>query len=191
MSNLIINLHGANGKNKNTNYYFLSGRYGTASVYSPQLDYENISLEDVLDSINGVIECSASAGRDLRYIVGNSFGGFVATAIAKKWDVPCILSNPCLRPDLVIDSIFPGYIDRNREIIDQIISTITSDLTFIKKMHIIAGTNDEVLNTVEMLRQFRFADIVIIPGNHRLSGQTYNLEFLAMEEKIEKSNFRE
>lgn len=180
---MILNLHGIDGSSTNTNYRLLLERFPVHEIYSPQIDYRS----DLFENILSILRFKIHSFDSLKFIVGNSYGGFIATILANEFSVPYILSNPCLRPDKIIDDLVPGYLRINNEV-NSYVEKIYNSYKF-KNAHVILGNHDEVINTADTLEVLDHeTDIAIIDGGHRLSGEIYGKKFLERVDKIVKSN---
>jgi hypothetical protein len=172
----VLNLHGIDGKSKNYNSFLLAMEFSRDSIISPQIDYRNTSLQEVLGIADDIFE-----SEEIGLVVGNSFGGFIAACGAFKHNVPYILTNPCLRPDISIDSIVPGYAEANRSDIAYNLNQLMYDRDFWSRGCIIFGDEDEVLDT-ELSRKVisKGACVVTIPGGHRLRGNLFDDVFFSL-----------
>lgn len=181
---MILNIHGLDGSCCNTNWRLLCEMFGNPHIVSPQLDYRHLYLDYVESQINSYI--SDILARDkLDFIVGNSFGGFIATHFSQKYEVSCILTNPCLRPDKSMRKIAPGYMNySNRATMSYWIDKLQQDTKLWKNVHIIFGDNDEVLDTSLSLKLCKEADIVTILGGHKLRGPEFEFEFKKLVDKL-------
>lgn len=181
---MILNFHGIDGKPKNTNYLLLKEMFPETRIYSPQLNYRGMKLENIICKI---IDDAKSFDK-IDFIVGNSFGGFIATYIAHVFHVPFILVNPFLRPDIDIsfEKIIPGYQDENKIILESMLSSFCQDSIVFDNAHIIFGDADEVINTYlskNILEMFTSVDDITISGGHRLSDDRFKEEFKKMVDK--------
>lgn len=172
---MIANFHGMYGKSKNTNYQLLTTLVSEKEIYSPQMDYHQYYLNDVVYRV--ITDLKFEDHLDL--IVGNSFGGFVAMYIASLVDAPCILVNPCIRPDISLDLVIPGYAKRNEPAISHMMSVIKNCESLVDRCKIILGDNDEILDrnlTYDFFK--KNADIQVVHGGHQLSGEDFNERFI-------------
>lgn len=76
---------GAGNKSKTLGSYF-----GSEYLISPDLPYAPL---EAIEFISDLIETE-----DISLIVGSSLGGFYATYLAEKFDLPAVLVNPSCRP---------------------------------------------------------------------------------------------
>lgn len=160
----ILNIHGYTGSAENTACSVLKKMGFT--VVSPQLDYDIMSTEKVLDILSRII-----ADNDITCIVGTSLGGFFGAVLSARFGVPVILVNPCLMPFLTLSRLdFKGNICPYIRLFPEI-----ADIDVSKTSTIIGG-QDEVIDyhdfTENLLGNEYFR--IIPDGKH--SGATLPLE---------------
>lgn len=161
MNKLILNLHGLYGDPENTNYQLL--RSINEDVISPSIDYVNISPGDIVGNL-------LSISKDVKFVVGQSFGGFFALVVSDILDVPCLVTNPCVPPERYIPALVPCY-KYTQNLIDMQAKHNTMYTTYNRYIHMILGCKDEVLD-------YRFTKSLIDTstvryvedGKHSLSG---------------------
>lgn len=181
---MILNIHGLDGSCYNTNWRLLCSMFNNQHIVSPQLDYRHLYLDYIDSQIDFYIRDIESTDR-LDLIVGNSFGGFIALHLSQKYNVPCILTNPCLRPDVGMQTLLPEYLNySNRLTISYWLKQLRNDPTVWRNTHIIFGKNDEVLDTSLSINLSKGADIITISGNHKLKGSEFELRFKEMVSKL-------
>lgn len=176
---MILNLHGLYGTAENTNYRILTELYPVTEICSPQIAYEKRSPYNVIDELYTITNAD--------FIVGNSFGGFLAYVMGAKLNISCLLTNPCIPPIKYIRELIPGYPEEFlRELKD------LTELAYHKRLHeiscstfVILGKDDDVLDSNFTKNYLKNAEIHEIEGNHRLSGTTYKKLF---EELIRREN---
>ncbi len=158
----ILNIHGYTGSAENSACSVL--RKMGYDVVSPQLDYDSMSPDSVLDVLSRRIS-------DNNIIVGTSLGGFFGAILSARLGIPVILVNPCLMPFLTLSRLnFTGdirpYIRLFSEIPNIDISATST----------IIGGQDDVIDyhdfTENLLRNERFR--IVPDGRH--SGATLPLE---------------
>jgi len=135
----ILNIHGYQGSATNSNYKILNSL--GCKVISLQFDYDNESPQQVYDKLFDIVESN-----DIDLIVGTSFGAFFAKRLSMQFQIPCILTNPCLRPDISLFNLSPKYFNKFENITtitDWVLDEVPS--TF-ENCYIIAGTEDEVID---------------------------------------------
>lgn len=160
----ILNIHGYTGSAENSACSVL--RKMGYDVVSPQLDYDLMSPDSVLDVLGQQI-----SDNNITHIVGTSLGGFFGAVLSARFGVPVILVNPCLMPFVTLPrlnskgSIRP-YLRLFSEISNMDISATST----------IIGGQDDVIDyhdfTQNLLRNERFR--IIPDGRH--SGATLPLE---------------
>lgn len=167
---MILNLHGLNGKCDNSAYRILQNMENSVikgTIVSPQIEYEKI------DPLIAIVQIDRKI-RDakLDYVVGNSLGGFYALLIAKLYDVPCIVTNPCVPPKKYMPNLIKDY----SETYLHSLGCLERELTrFNQPVNIILGLDDEVIDPLTTYNWLWTAGIkelnifTIEGGKHRLS----------------------
>lgn len=194
---MILNLHGLYGKSENSAVKILRKISAEESrsryIISPQLEYQTMNPFDCVMKLDRLIR----GEEDLDYVVGNSLGGFYAMCIAWYYNVPCILTNPCLPPSKYIRRLVESYPDRWVDVFETI-STNMERFEF--PVHVILGIDDEVVDPNTTLQYLSERDKLsflreamvdidkIEGGMHRLSKHTkYESAFRRMVHKVENS----
>lgn len=91
----ILNIHGYHGNPKNSAYTALH-EIGCKNIISPSIDYDNEEPCNIIGRLNMLrVEHKA----DL--VVGTSLGGFYASVLSARHNLPVVLVNPCLLPFLL------------------------------------------------------------------------------------------
>jgi len=159
----ILNIHGLNGSNTNTNYKLLCSEFPGAEIVSPQIDYESNSPEDILANLK-----SLCPNPDL--IVGNSFGGFFAYILGSCTGTKTLLVNPCIPPDKYIPNLVSGY--RFKESLLALWSTYADTNS---NYFVILGNEDKVLdiNTTLFYLKPKENEMAIVKGGHSLKGEEF------------------
>ncbi|MBQ8912054.1 MAG: hypothetical protein IJY89_05745 [Clostridia bacterium] len=106
---VFLNFHGFMGAPDNKNGRALAFLYPDALILSPRIDYLKESPRKILEGAGWLIDEHQRAGQPF-ILVGQSLGGFVAEALSRRYDLPCLLTNPCLDPHLckvIVDSPVP------------------------------------------------------------------------------------
>ncbi|MCM1506241.1 MAG: hypothetical protein NC177_03770 [Ruminococcus flavefaciens] len=160
----ILNIHGYTGSAENSACSVL--RKLGYEVISPQLDYDSMLPEDILDTLGRQI-----TENNIGCIVGTSLGGFFGAVLSARLSVPVILVNPCLMPFVTLPRLnFEGnirpYIILFSEIANMDISGTST----------IIGGRDDVIDYHDFTENLlRNKDFRIVPdGIH--SGATLPLE---------------
>lgn len=144
---MIINIHGYNGTPNNTNYQALCKAFPNELVYSRPLDYDNNidwMYATVLDAIEKNLE-------DVTLLVGQSLGAALAIMASRIYEVPCILTNPCVD----YQYLFPFLKDRDPNgTILQFMNQLVDGLQRVPRspkspICMIVGDSDIIVNTYE------------------------------------------
>lgn len=177
---MILNLHGLYGTAENTNYGILAELYPVTEIYSPQIDFEKRSPYDIIDRLYAI--------KDIDIIVGNSFGGFYAYAMGAEWNIPCLLTNPCIPPAKYIRELVPEYPEESLYQLSEL-----TEPAYTKRIHertcntfVILGKNDDILEPEFTKNYLRNAEIHEIDGGHRLSGSVYKKLFDELIRRIKE-----
>lgn len=106
----IINLHGFMGEADNKNYKVLCDIISKKKIISPKLHYKEQPPDNILSVLSDMVDS------DDFVFVGQSLGGWYADKLSRKFNLPCILTNPCFYPHklgIIIESGIPSeYTDR-------------------------------------------------------------------------------
>jgi len=100
----ILNLHGFMGDADNKNYKALCILFPTEDIVSPKLNYIDTAPDKILDQLSDMVDS------DDFIFVGQSLGGWYADKLSRKFNFPCILTNPCYYPHelkLITESDMP------------------------------------------------------------------------------------
>lgn len=160
----ILNIHGYKGNANNSAYEALLAL--GHSVVSPEIDYDAVSPDEVLDMLYGTAEKSGA-----EMLVGSSLGGFYAAVMSVRLGLPAVLINPCMMPFLHLPRL--GFEGETRPFITLFGEFAAIDDT---KITVIVGGNDEVIDTHDMTRNLlKNSRFEVVPnGGH--SGSTLPLE---------------
>lgn len=109
----ILNLHGFMGEADNKNYKALCDIVSANAIISPQLQYKEQSPQEILNRLSLLVDS------DDFIFVGQSLGGWYADKLSRKFQRPCILTNPCYAPhelDIIRDSdILTEFLEQYHE----------------------------------------------------------------------------
>ena len=90
----ILNLHGFLGKADNRTYAALCKIMPKENIISPQINFMKEKPDDILHILSAIAENTPEL-----IVIGQSLGGYFAYHLARKYQIPCILTNPCLYPE--------------------------------------------------------------------------------------------
>ena len=88
----ILNLHGFMGEADNKNYKALCGIVSPDDIISPKLHYKEALPLELIEMLSSMLST------DDMILVGQSLGGWYADQLSRKYQMPCILTNPCYYP---------------------------------------------------------------------------------------------
>ena len=88
----IIYLHGFRSVGTSKKSEALRAAFGDENVFSPDLPVKPAEVEKLVENI------IQNAKSYPIIFVGTSLGGFWADYFAQKWDAPCVLVNPAMKP---------------------------------------------------------------------------------------------
>jgi len=174
---MILNIHGFDGSNRNTNFKILRNMYGDDyMILSPDINYRQLYyFDDIYAQIEDLINIAGS-GDKLDLIVGNSLGGFFASILAEKYSTPFILTNPCLRPDISLKDVYTEFLDdiKNRNFIDYNLRKWSSNgYEHFSNSCTFYGDNDDVLDSSLAMSVAHKSHKIVLNGGHRLSDIWY------------------
>ena len=111
-------------------------------------------------------------------IIGSSLGGFYATWLAERLDVPAVLLNPSVNPlknlEHHVGVTTAWHSDEpfefRREYIDELAALRVENITKPERYFLLAATGDEVLDYRDMVAHYAGAKQHVIPGSdHAIS----------------------
>lgn len=171
----VLNIHGFDGNRINTNFRLLE-KCSSLQVISPQLDYRNRNLEEIYSELSKLIE-----DNNVKLIVATSFGAFFGKRLANEYAIPCILTNPCFRPDISLRKIAPEFFTEEHEATIRDWVSKQSNYNFSQDL-ILAGTNDEVIDhtsvTDPILSRGKGQIYWIKEEKHKMCGTSYQFLFM-------------
>lgn len=188
---MILNLHGLYGGSNNSAFKMLSSIETADSearcILSPEIKYQTMEPFQTILEIDRMIR-----DKDIEYVVGNSLGGFYALCIADLRKVPCIVTNPCVPPDMYIPYLVKNYPLFWKFNLAALSNSIRQ---FTYPVNVILGLKDEIINTDEtyswlgerMSEDSGQVKLFTIPnGTHHLSEhEEYNEIFERVVKSVE------
>ena len=111
-------------------------------------------------------------------IIGSSLGGFYATWLAERLDVPAVLLNPSVNPLKNLEhhvGVTTAWhsgepFEFRREYIDELAALRVDRITRPERYYLIAATGDEVLDYRDMVAHYAGAKQLVIEGSdHAIS----------------------
>lgn len=179
MQGRILNIHGYRGSGKNSLYTALT-KTGY-DVITIDIDYDTLGAEKVMSVIENIIEREEVIG-----VSGTSLGGFFALCCSAKYQIPALLVNPGLLPELILPRLGYSRICGNREFtrVRAYLKTYRPGL-----LTTIIGDDDEVISD-SSIKEYTKSIIcgrrlITVPGGKH-SGSTLGLEHLLLKNDILK-----
>ncbi len=160
----ILNIHGYKGNPINSAYSVLE-KLGH-DVHSPEMHYDNLSPQNILEELCGYIEKN-----NFEAVVGTSLGGFYAIMLCIKYDIPIILINPCLMPFLYLPRL--GY---NGDLTQYL--SMLSEFINLKRCNVstIVGECDDLIDSHDFTRTLLKNKRYYVATNGKHSGATLPLD---------------
>jgi hypothetical protein len=153
----IIYTHGFRSQGNSFKSVALRERFGDDNVVYPDLPTNADATEAILDKI-----VKENTNFPIVF-VGTSLGGFWANYIAQKYDIPCVIVNPCFKPSISLKKYgenVDGYAQREVWLENNTNGNLIS--LFVAK-------NDTVLSAKEMLAAYPHtaSTTILKDGGHR------------------------
>lgn len=150
-------------------------------VSNPQGAIEQ--LEDIIQS---------SPVNSLWYLMGSSLGGYFASYLSEKYDVPCVLVNPAIKPfELLVDYLgeqVNPYTEEVYQVTNEhmlVLKSIESkapSFTSQEKNNylVMVQTDDEVLNYQQAVEKYQHCRLIVEQGgDHSFVGFEQHLPEIA------------
>jgi uncharacterized protein len=170
----VIYLHGFASVGNSPKAHALREALIEHTVLAPDLP---IDPELVIAQVDRIVRNAASWPI---VFVGTSLGGFWANYFAQKYDAPCVLVNPALRPSKTLYQ-WVGKAAKNYATGENVEVTLKDIASFAKiemesegnhngaLIHVFAAKDDDVINYQDVLDQVRFSKSLTLTkdGGHR------------------------
>jgi len=175
MRQSILYIHGFNSsplslKAEQTRQY-LSKEYPEVNFYCPQLatapDEAITQLEDIIQRQNNQTHW---------YLIGSSLGGYFASYLAGKYNIPAVLVNPAIKPYELLDEYLGEQTNPYTEIVYQVTHGHIQQLKNIEQVApsidskqknnylVMVQTADEVLNYQQAVDKYQHCRLVVQQG---------------------------
>ena len=160
----VINIHGYHGNPENSAYTALNEL--KVEIIPPYLDYDSETPDNILENL-----CKLIKENNPDIIVGTSLGGFFATILSVRTDIPAILINPALMPFLHLPRL--GYKGDVKAYI-----SLFGELAGLKtdKIHTIIGGSDDVIDTHDFTKNLLYNEKFRTVPEGKHSGATLPLK---------------
>ncbi|XQW84180.1 YqiA/YcfP family alpha/beta fold hydrolase [Thalassotalea piscium] len=143
---------------------FLSDRYANVNFYCPQVaSSPNAALAQLTTILND------NPGN--WYLMGSSLGGYFATFFSEKYQLPCAIINPAVKPfellnDYIGEQINPYSNEKYRvteQFIDDLKAIERQEIT--KKNYLVmVQTGDEVLDYQQAVNKYQQCQLIVQSG---------------------------
>ncbi len=177
MKQSLIYLHGflsaSNAKKSGIFRQYLSKCYPEVELYCPTIDNDPLKA---YDSIKEFLSDKLSPSG----VIGSSLGGFWARLLARDLNIPAVLLNPVVHPDILIKNWLGEHTNPNTGVVFTLdentiagIKTVEPKVDELDRrlLKIYLGTADEVLDYKVALNFFKDCDIKLLHNeNHRVFG---------------------
>lgn len=175
----ILNIHGYRGS-ENNNLYQALHETGY-DVVTLSIDYDKLSPEEVMSLLNSIIERENIYG-----VAGTSLGGFFAMCCSAVHNIPALLVNPALLPEVLLPELGYKRLSGIREFtrVRACLANFQPGL-----LTTIIGDEDEVISDKAVKEYTRGIvcgrRIITVPGGGH-SGSTLQLASLLIESDLLK-----
>jgi len=175
MQKNILYIHGFNSsplsvKAKQTRHN-LSENFPQVQFYCPQLVS---NPKGVINQLEQIIKSSQS--NSLWYLIGSSLGGYFASYLSEKYDFPCVLINPAIKPFELLKDYIGEQLNPYTEEVYQVTKAHIIDLKAIEPKApnfdlklknnylVMVQTDDEVLNYQQAVEKYQHCRLVVEQG---------------------------
>lgn len=179
MQGKVLNIHGYKGSGKNS--LFTALKETGYNVVTVDIDYDALGAEKAMSLIEHIIEREEIVG-----VAGTSLGGFFALCCSAGYNLPALLVNPGLLPELILPRL--GFSRRSgiREFtrVRACLGNYTPGL-----LTTILGEADEIISDSdikEYTKSLVCGKRIITVPNGKHSGSTLGLAQLLLNSKLLK-----
>lgn len=175
MQKNILYIHGFNSsplsiKAEHTRKYFLN-HFPEVNFYCPQLIS---NPKGAINQLENIIR--ASEPEDLWYLMGSSLGGYFASYLSEKYNLPSVLINPAIRPFELLVDYLGEQVNPYTEEVYQVTKAHMVELTLIEPKQpsfdqeqknnylVMVQTGDEVLNYKQAFEKYQYCRLIVEDG---------------------------
>lgn len=144
---------------------YMATHYPKVEVICPQLiSNPQAAIRQLCDIINGDRQC--------RWVLtGSSLGGYFATYLSDKYNIPAVLINPAVKPYELLAGIIGEQTNPYTNEVYQVtaehmqqLKTFERDAILIKNFFVMVQTGDEVLDYQQAVEKYQQCQLVIQQG---------------------------
>ena len=175
MQKNILYIHGFNSsplsiKAEQTRHYFLND-FPEINFYCPQLIS---NPKGAINQLEEIIE--ASQINSSWYLMGSSLGGYFASYLSEKYDLPSVLINPAIKPFELLEDYLGKQVNPYTEEVYQVTRDHMVELKTIEQKQpnfttqqknnylVMVQTDDEVLNYQQAVEKYQHCRLVVEQG---------------------------
>jgi len=186
MQKNILYIHGFNSsplsiKAEQTRQYFQQ-HFPSINFFCPQLA---TSTNEAILQLESIIEDSKKA---IWFLMGSSLGGYFATYLANKYQVPAVLINPAIKPFDLLEDYIGEQTNPYTNVVYQVTKQHMLDLQAIEQSApsienaqknnylVMVQTGDEVLDYQQAVEKFQHCRLIVEEGGDH--------SFIGFDEKL-------
>lgn len=192
----ILYIHGfASSGSNSPKVKALQEMFPEEKIYSPDLHYDPIKAEEILESL---LRSIYKTDPSKMLIIGTSLGGFYGWYLSAKYDVPAVLINPVYSPKDLMGQFLgknknlstseefdwkQEYIDQLEDFADYARSNYSPNL-----IKVVVAKDDNLISYEKVLQNFAHEHTnihVFDDGGHRFSDMTKIKDLVNKELKVE------
>ena len=191
MQKNILYIHGFNSsplsvKAEQARKYFLT-HFPEITFYCPQLAS---NPKGAIEQLEAIIQSSQS--HSSWYLMGSSLGGYFASYLSGKYNFPCILVNPAIKPFELLEDYLGEQVNPYTEEVYQVtkehmvalkaIEPTAPDFDTQKKNNylVMVQTDDEVINYQQAVEKYQHCQLIVEQGgDHSFVGFEQHLPTIA------------
>ncbi|WP_114327510.1 YqiA/YcfP family alpha/beta fold hydrolase [Candidatus Colwellia aromaticivorans] len=175
MQKNILYIHGFNSsplsvKAEQARQYFFNN-FPQVHFYCPQVAS---NPKEAIDQLEHIIQSSQTKG--LWYLMGSSLGGYFASHLSEKYNFPCVLINPAIKPFELLQDYLGEQVNPYTEEVYQVTTEHMTELKVIEPKPpsfdmqqknnylVMVQTDDEVLNYQEAVKKYQHCRLVVEEG---------------------------
>lgn len=172
---MILYIHGFASCGLGNKSRLLQQYFGHGKVLTPDLSHEPLTAVAQLETI--------LSQHDIRLLVGSSLGGYLATWLKRRHDIPAVLINPAIAPYLLLEDYLGSHegchgqmINVTRQTLQELLGLHRETLQEKEAYLVLLQTGDEVLDYRQASAYYAAKDVIIEQGgNHRFENLSDHL----------------